>query len=115
MLVEMKGEFRALCYEHHVLMRLSQIPRKGQSEPLRPLSYACPKSGCAVQYSGAAGYSTRSRNRPARDVTPSVRCPHDGLPMYLAGVHHPEKKSFRLWKCPQCGLTRSNEQLWRLA
>jgi hypothetical protein len=29
--------------------------------------------------------------------------------MYLAGIN-PEKKSFRLWECPQCGGKRTNEE-----
>src|SRR5256884_4503772 len=40
---------------------------------------------------------------------PKVRCFLDGMPMYLAEIH-PEKTSFRLWTCPQCGARRTNEE-----
>jgi ribosomal protein L37AE/L43A len=43
----------------------------------------------------------------------------DGMPMYLVEVL-PERKSFRLWKCPKCAMnhaknsmSRTNEELSR--
>jgi transposase-like protein len=39
---------------------------------------------------------------------PRVNCPNDGQLMYLAEVS-PQKSSFRLWKCPECNQSRSNE------
>jgi len=42
-------------------------------------------------------------------MLPKVRCFLDGMPMYLAEIH-PEKRSFRLWTCPQYGARRTNEE-----
>jgi len=42
-------------------------------------------------------------------MTPRVACPRDGQPMYLAETN-PEKKAFRLWRCPQCHSSRTNEE-----
>jgi len=33
----------------------------------------------------------------------------DGQPIYLAETN-PGKKAFRLWRCPQCDSTRTNEE-----
>jgi len=48
-------------------------------------------------------------NGDEMDMLPKVRCFLDGMPMYLAEIH-PEKTSFRLWTCPQCGARRTNEE-----
>ncbi len=43
------------------------------------------------------------------DMVPSVRCPRDGTPMYLAEIDQ-HKRGFRLWRCPQCDGRRTNEE-----
>jgi hypothetical protein len=90
-----------LCYEHHVLMRPVQILLKGEMYPAPTLAYTCPEPGCLIHYSSPTGYFMT----PMPDVT----CPHHGLPMYLAEVK-PQDRSFRLWRCPQCDATHTNEE-----
>jgi len=40
---------------------------------------------------------------------PRILCPRDGRPMYLAETN-PVKSAFRLWRCPQCDSTLTNEE-----
>jgi hypothetical protein len=66
-------------------------------------AYVCSGLDCLVHYSPDAGYFIASKdgNRTEQSGTPSVRCPNDGTPMYLADIY-PEQRRYRLWKCPQC-------------
>jgi hypothetical protein len=102
---------RALCHEHHVEMRLNQSLLDSEKDSTQTLAYACTESDCLVRYNIFRGYFMLSRNGSGNhmDTVPEVRCPRDGAPMYLAETN-PEKKAFRLWRCPQCHSSRTNEQ-----
>jgi hypothetical protein len=100
-----------LCYEHHIEMKLVQVLLKLRSEAAETLVYACPEPGCQVRYQNLRGYFVvvQEANTIERDMVPTVRCSQDGQLMYLAEVR-PEKKSFRLWKCPKCNTSWSNQE-----
>jgi hypothetical protein len=99
----MRMDPSALCYEHHIEMRFGQVVLQSSGERTQILAYACPETDCLVHYDASRGYFITDQNGNGNELelTPNVRCPHDGAPMYLAEVL-PEHRSFRLWKCPQC-------------
>src|SRR3989454_12364175 len=75
--------------------------------PAQTLAYACPEPGCPIGYTSPIGYFvTQDGAEIERDSTLGVACPDHGLPMYLAEVK-PQKRSFRLWRCPQFGCKAS--------
>jgi len=98
-----------LCHEHHLEMRLAQVPLNTGSEPTQTLVYACPEPDCPVHYNSSRGYFAvvHNGNGIDRDMMPKVWCSQDGLPMFLADVL-PAQRSFRLWRCPQCNWSRRN-------
>jgi len=101
-------ELRALCHEHHVNMRLSQIALMVEGDLRIIPAYACPHPDCFVCYAASHGYFIATKHgQMERDGTPRVTCPRDGQPMYLAGTN-PKVSSFRLWRCPKCDATRTN-------
>lgn len=104
-------ELRALCHEHHVEMRVHQSFSNGQAEATRPLAYVCTAPDCYVHYNISRGYFMMSQNGSGNewDQMPKVKCFHDGAPMYLAEIDV-EKRAFRLWRCPQCGASLTNEE-----
>ncbi len=99
-----------LCHEHHLEMRLIQVPLQAGSGTPQTLVYACPGPDCLVHYNGSRGYFVvvHNGNGIDRDMMPEVWCSQDGLPMYLAEVL-PTQRSFRLWRCPQCNSSRRND------
>lgn len=109
---ELRTDLHPLCYAHHIHMRPAQGLPNTVHFPGPTAVYACLEADCPIQYSRAIGYFTTPDGTQIEQgySTPSVTCPHHGLPMYLAEVK-PEKRSFRLWKCPQaeCTATRTNE------
>jgi hypothetical protein len=109
--VQMTRRLRALCYEHHAEMRLSQVPGKNKRVETRTLAYRCTEPDCLVHYDASRGYFVLSQNANTSelDMVPEVKCVRDGMPMYLAETN-PEKKGFRLWRCPQCNGVRTNEE-----
>jgi hypothetical protein len=98
-----------LCHEHHLKMRLSQVPLQ-TGELAQTLVYACPEPDCLIHYYSSRGYFpvVHNGNGIDRDMMPEVRCSQDGLPMYLAEVV-PAQRSFRLWRCPQCNSSRRHD------
>ena len=104
-------ELHALCHEHHVEMRLNRILLKSERKDLQSAVYACSEPDCVVHYSISRGYFILSQvgSTSELDMVPSVRCPFDGMPMYLAEINQ-QKQSFRLWRCPQCGAGRTNQE-----
>src|SRR6266850_2552295 len=88
-------------------------PRKETSEgdPTQTLVYACTEPDCLVHYNIYRGYFILNQNGNTNelDMVPSVRCLHDGTPMYLAEIDL-DRKGFRLWICPQCDGRRTNEE-----
>jgi hypothetical protein len=104
-------KLRALCHEHHMEMRLNQSLLYREGDAIRTLTYVCTEPDCLVHYNTSRGYFILSQNGNMKeeDAVPRVRCPHDGTPMYLDEISV-EKRDFRLWRCPQCEATRSNEE-----
>jgi hypothetical protein len=82
---------------------------KRRSEPAEAFLYVCRESGCFIRYSNSQGYFVEPQDGATSEpeIKPGVHCPEDGRLMYLAKVR-PERKSFRLWKCPECNATRTN-------
>jgi hypothetical protein len=98
---------RPLCYEHHSEMTLPDHALNGDSLP-----HACRELDCVVHYTRSRGYFL---NTPDRDLIenyppPRERCSIDGSPMYLLEVQ-PERRSFRLWRCPTCNMSRGGGEL----
>jgi len=108
----MSLEIHALCYEHHIQMQPNQIFVGTDGVRTQVLAYACPEPDCFVHYSSSYGYFIPSRNGSGIEtigtdpLMPRVRCEMDGMPMYLVEVL-PERKSFRLWKCPKCAMNHA--------
>jgi len=101
-------DLRPLCYEHHVEMSLNGSSLNSEGDGM--MAYGCTESDCLARYNISRGYFMPSQNGngDAMDM-PRVRCFSDGAPMYLAEIS-PEKRSYRLWACPQCGARRTNEE-----
>jgi hypothetical protein len=101
-----RENLHVLCYQHHTEMLLRLL-----SEPVEDLLYACREPGCLVRYKTSDGYfiDTKDAKTIEQEITPRVSCSNDGQLMYLAEVMA-ERKSFRLWKCPECNLARINEE-----
>jgi hypothetical protein len=98
------------CYEHHVEMRMVEAFVESVGPQTHASAYACLQPDCGVHYAPQNGYFVLPKNVQAElDMTPRVTCPRDGQPMYLAETN-PEKKAFRLWRCPQCHSSRTNEE-----
>ena len=93
---ETKTDLHPLCYEHHLEMKPLDVHPKSN---ISGLFYACPKPDCLIHYNGPVGYFVVGS-------MPRTRCPHHGLPMYLAEIQ-PRKRSFRLWRCPLLGCKAS--------
>lgn len=103
-------QFRVLCHEHHVEMIPAEVLLPINAGGIQTPAYSCPQSGCAVHYTPSDGYFLLTeKGHPNLDGTPRVKCPQDGGPMYLAALN-PEKRDFRLWRCPQCDSSRTNEE-----
>lgn len=99
-------DLRVLCYQHHNEM----LPRL-LSEPAEGVLYACREPGCLVRYDSSRGYfiDAGDAETTEQETVPQVSCPNDGQLMYLAEVI-PQRRSFRLWKCPECNESRTNEE-----
>ena len=74
--------------------------------------YACREPGCFIHYYSSQGYfiELQDGDRGEPEIKPGVHCPKDGRVMYLAEVR-PERKSFRLWKCPECDAIHTNGEI----
>jgi hypothetical protein len=99
-------DLRVLCYQHHTEMLLRLL-----SESAEGVLYACQEPSCLVCYDSSDGYFIDTKNLKIIDeeIKPRVICPNDGHFMYLAEVM-PQRRSFRLWKCPECNANRTNEE-----
>jgi hypothetical protein len=76
--------------------------------------YLCPEPGCSVGYNRREGYFMMipQKEYTERDMIPYVSCRRDGGLMYLAETK-PDNRSFRLWRCPRCKMTRTNREVLR--
>lgn len=105
-----RKQIHALCHEHHIEMRLTENEMQGEGHAGQTLAYACPRPDCGVRYTPSKGYFLAANGGQRElDMTPRVKCPRDGQAMYLAETN-PEKRAFRLWRCPECGSSRTNEE-----
>jgi hypothetical protein len=105
-----RKEFHPLCYEHHHEMMPNQFNLQNPSDPPQTTAYACREPDCLVRYDSPRGYFiVQDGNKIAEEAAPSVTCTHDGTSMYLAEVQ-PRNTSYRLWRCPQCEASRTNEE-----
>ena len=77
-------------------------------------AYVCEESACLVRYNYWRGYFITSQDgSPIEGKTvPHINCPQDGHLMYLTEVR-PEQMNYRLWRCPECDMTRTNEEVSR--
>jgi hypothetical protein len=92
------NSFTRFATKHHIEMRLTEVLITAESPPTQTPAYACP------------GYFIAAKHgQVERDMVPRVTCPHDGQRMYLSEIN-PERREFRLWRCPQCDSTRTNEE-----
>jgi len=101
-----------LCYEHHVEMKIGRTQLELRDESAETPLYACQVPGCLVRYASSRGYfiDAQGANATEREMEPRVLCAKDGQPMYLAKVE-PAKRSFRLWKCPECAASHTNQEI----
>ena len=100
----MKNDLRVLCYQHHREMGLE---RASESEGA---SFRCEEPGCLIRFNASRGYflDTKDNMTLEQEILPRVFCSSDKSPMYLAETQT-KFKSYRLWKCPECGTSRTNE------
>ncbi|PYU30501.1 MAG: hypothetical protein DMG31_13620 [Acidobacteria bacterium] len=103
-----------LCYEHHSQMRLSRVLLKIGEKSWQIAAYVCEKSACVVRYNHSRGYfiTTQDGSPMEGDTVPRISCPQDSQLMYLTEVR-PQQRNYRLWRCPGCNMSRTNEQLSR--
>ena len=101
-----------LCFEHHTQMRPSQAVLKIDDKLQELPAYVCEESDCFIRYSPLHGYfiANLQGDRIEGELIRRVTCPEDGRLLYLAEVRS-EQRSFRLWKCPSCGKSLSNEDI----
>lgn len=98
-----------LCYEHHTEMRPVPVVSGNGAHPAPEPQYACQQSDCPVRFTTKDGYllAPPEIGQVEEEILPRIKCPHDQTPMYLAEVR-PQEKSFRLWRCPLCSATSTN-------
>ena len=101
---EMEKEFHPHCYEH-----LTEMVRSNDGLPKAVVAYICSQLDCDVHYNTSIGYfnAAEEEDQVGNGTAPSIRCPKDCSPMYLAEIH-PEHSSYRLWKCPECDKSLTN-------
>ena len=112
-MVQTRRDLQPLCYEHHTQMRLSRILLRIAKKSRQTAAYVCDVPGCFVRYNHPRGYFiTTQEGEIEGETVPRIRCPHDKQLMYLAEVR-PEQTGYRLWRCPECNMSRTNEELSR--
>lgn len=93
-------------------MRPSEIRLQTGEKSEQLLAYVCEEPNCSVRYSGSRGYLVIAPDGSQLhgELTPKVSCPKDSRPMYLTEVR-PEQRTYRLWRCPECGTSLTNQEL----
>ena len=111
---QMRFEFRPFCYEHQVQMKPNQTLRTTEKWPNYGITFACPNPDCLVHYNSSKGYflltHDTSGNWGQPKPGPLILCEKDRSPMYLSEFF-PDRRSLRLWKCPQCKTVRANAEI----
>jgi hypothetical protein len=104
-------DLHVLCHEHHLEMKLKRNCLNSEGAKTQAIAFGCIEPDCFVHYSTSRGYFmlNQSGNNDGIEMVPKIRCFLDGVPMYLAEIN-PEKRGFRLWRCPQCGASHTNEE-----
>ena len=103
-------QLHVLCHEHHVEMSVTESFPTMVGLTAQTSAYGCPVADCPVYYTVSNGYFISANQEHAElDMMPRITCPRDGQPMYLAEINR-EKKAFRLWRCPQCNSSWTNEE-----
>jgi hypothetical protein len=112
--IQTRKDLKVLCYEHHTEMRLSRIPLQIRKKSRQMAAYVCEEPGCVVRYNSSRGYfiTTQDGSQLESEIMPRVSCPQDKQLMYLAEIR-PNQRSYRLWRCPECDMSRTNEELSR--
>jgi hypothetical protein len=91
-------------------MMPDQFNLQHTSDSRQTTTYVCREPGCLVLYIVPSGYFiVQDGNEIEEEALPSVACTRDGASMYLAEVQ-PQNTSYRLWRCPQCEASRTNEE-----
>jgi hypothetical protein len=103
-----------LCYEHLIQMKLSRILLKIEEKSSQTSDYVCEEPGCFVRYNSLRGYfiTTPDGSQMEGEIIPRVSCPQDRQLMYLAEIR-PKQRSYRLWRCPECDMSLTNQELSR--
>lgn len=98
-----RDDLHVLCYQHHREMGLEA---GSESED----RFRCQEASCLVRFNASRGYflDTEDKMTVEQEILPRVFCPSDRSPMYLAETQT-KSKSYRLWKCPACSASRTNE------
>jgi hypothetical protein len=83
-----------------------------RKESAETFLYVCREPDCFIHYNSSQGYfiEPQDGDNSEPEIKPGVFCSKDRSFMYLAEVR-PERRSFRLWKCPECNAMRTNEEL----
>ena len=74
--------------------------------------FHCKEPKCLIRFETSRGYFLHTEDKTIleQEILPRVRCSVDKYPMYLA-ESQTKSKNYRLWKCPECGGTRTNEEI----
>ena len=110
-MVQMRENLHALCYEHHSQMRLSRILLKIGEKSWQMAAYVCGVPGCFARYNPSRGYFTNTPEgtQMEGETVPRVSCLQDSQLMYLTEIR-PQQRNYRLWRCPECNTSRTNEE-----
>jgi len=87
-----RKQFHALCHEHHIEMRLTEVLITAESPPTQTPAYACPGPDCAVRYTQFKRILHCRQARTGRTgYSASRHMPRDGQRMYLSEIN-PERR-----------------------
>ncbi len=78
----------------------------GVDQPWQP-AFVCSKANCPRHYNPSIGYFNPFKQRIDPDRVARIPCPHDGLPMYVAGQQGDAPHLLLLWRCAQHGCNGS--------
>ena len=68
-------QLHALCHEHHIEMRMTEVDLQTEGPPTRISASACPEPDCAIHYTPSKEYLVASKHGQVElDMTPRVKC-----------------------------------------